>query len=39
METILNTGNIHFCAEAKNIMTDQNIEAFNLVDVRQPSEY
>ncbi len=25
--------------EAKNIMTEQHPEAFNLVDVRQPSEY
>ena len=26
-------------SEAKNIMADQKPEAFNLVDVRQPSEY
>ena len=25
--------------EAKNIMADQNPNAYNLVDVRQPSEY
>ena len=26
-------------SRAKNIMADQNPKAFNLVDVRQPSEY
>lgn len=26
-------------SEAKNIMADQDPESFNLVDVRQPSEY
>jgi len=26
-------------SEAKNIMADQNPNAYNLVDVRQPSEY